>query len=233
MSDETVPTLQVHPDTFRSVLRSSLVELEETLAARLGNSERLRRCRELAEFPAAREEWFAACDIYLSKRGLSALTRDTALLEDGKAYVLEMFRKCGLASKLLRNTTAVFASALAEGDSRFLQDAAAAMRAHKRKKNRDASAELYWCILTHWFAGLLWLMNMEQGFSALRQYLKAAAATDSIVVPTISHESYRKACERLKLKGYKAFAVDPPVLSYNPRSKSYRYDDQNWTQLEP
>ena len=227
MSDDTVPATQAHPHTFRSIFRSSLVAVEEQFAARLGNSERLSKCRQLPEFPAAREEWLAASDVYVSNQGLSALTRDTASSDDGKTYVLDMIRKRGPAPDLLRNAAAVFFVAATEGDTRFFKDFTAAMRAHVRRK-RSGPTQLAWCILTHWFGGLLWLMDNEAGSKALQQYLRMEHPNTRV-----SEAAYRRARARLGLKGYQTFTKSPPILGYYPKQNGYGYDEHWRTRLEP
>ena len=48
-------------------------------------------------------------------------------------------------------------------------------------------------VLNYWFAELLWLMNEKQGCAALSAYTGK----------DIQKAAYRKACQRLGLKGYK------------------------------
>jgi hypothetical protein len=138
-----------------------------------------------------------------------------------------MIRKCGPVPPLLRNAATVFFVAATEGDAQFFREFTAAMRAHLRRKPFGPT-QLAWCILTHWFGGLLWLMDSEAGSKALQQYLTADHPN-----ARVSEEAYRRACSRLQLKGYKAFAQKPPVLGYWPKKRAYGYDVQWRTRLEP
>ena len=63
----------------------------------------------------------------------------------------------------LKRFSAIICRAACEGD--FFRKLVLAWRGYARGKRRGASLDF--SLLTHWFAGLLWLMNAEVGVQAL------------------------------------------------------------------
>jgi hypothetical protein len=208
------------------LLDAIALNMERNLATQLENSERLEKCKSIEHFAAARSEWFAAWRLLYQRHGLTAAALDIRTgkqqtLEGAKAYILAMLRTIDQPEVTLQKMAGVIYAAAHEGDVDFFRKMGLAFRARKRS-TRGESSFLAWNILRYWFAGLLWLMNPDAGSIALRQY------TGRVV----SMDAYRKARERLGLKGYETFADSPPVLAYHPRKKAYAYAP-SWTRLEP
>jgi hypothetical protein len=211
-----------------------VLNMERNLARRLGNSERLERCQNVEYFASARGEWFGAWRLFCQRHGLASVldirAGEQQTLKAYKTFVLEMLRIGDQPTETLQKHAAVIYAAACEGDADFFRNIGHAFRGHDRARREGAPLDLDWCILSYWFAGLLWLMNAEAGSRALREYLKTHSTNPSRSVVPIA--AYRKACSRFELKGYKAFATLPPVLAYHPKTKTYRYA-RGWTHLEP
>jgi hypothetical protein len=218
--------------SFLELFQKTVLIAEANLANRLGNLGLLKRCQGLEHFSAARDEWFTAWRTFLGTKGMAAFASEKEpTLEAMKNYFLEMLRISDQPEALLQNQAAVIYRAACEGDADFFRNIGHAFRGHARARREGAPLDLDWCILSYWFAGLLWLMSAEVGSGALREYLKTHSTTPSRSVVPI--EAYRKVCSRLKLKGYKAFTTMPPVLDYLPKQKKRYQYRKDWTHLEP
>jgi hypothetical protein len=194
---------------------------------RLGNAERLQRCQSLEYFPAARTEWLQAVHLVHKQYHFPSLSESgKPTLEALKNYLLEALRFTDAPEVALRNMASVIYEAARQGDVEFFRAMARAFRRHERSKRKTSLA---WCIVLYWFAGLLWLMDAEAGHRALILYLKEA---DTAPREIVTLDAYKKACSRLGLKGYKAFATRSPVLGYYPKQRTYGYR-KGWTHLEP
>jgi hypothetical protein len=210
-----------------AVSEASFLEFEQGIATLLGNAERLKRSQSLEYFSAARTEWLQAVHLVCKQyRFGAANVSGKPTLESLKNYVLEGLRFTDTPQVILRNMADVIHEAARQGDVEFFQNMGRAFRQHERSKRKTSLA---WCIVLYWFAGLLWLMDAEAGHRALISYLKEVGNAPREIV---SLDGYKKACSRLRLKGYKAFATRPAVLGYNPKQKTYRYRE-GWTNLEP
>jgi hypothetical protein len=211
------------------------LNMQRNFARRLGNSERLERCETLKHFASARKEYFGAWHLFHQRHGVGSVLEvraggDQQALEAAKRFVLAMLRHGDQPKDVLQKQAAIIYAAASEGDVDFFRNIGHAFRGHDRARREGAPLDLDWCILSYWFAGLLWLMNAEVGSRALREYLKTHSTTDSRSVVSVA--AYRQACSRLGLKGYKAFATMPPVVGYWPKQKTYQYY-KGWTHLEP
>jgi hypothetical protein len=197
---------------------------EGNFAKELGNSDRLENWRNVKFFSPARRELLAAWKRFGeilkldSLFGIHAGVQQT--LEPIKAFTLVMLRLCNRTEETLRNQAAVIYGAAREGDVEFFKNICLALRSRSLAKPEGSS--LSYDILRYWFAGLLWLMNEEAGSNALRAYTNKKFTKDA----------YRKACDRLGLKGYKHRMRAPPVLAYHPRTRSYQYAPK-WTRMGP
>ena len=199
---------------------------ERNLATRLSNSGRFERIQSIEHFyfASARSEWFAAWGIFYQRQrltpvlGLAVGKQETS--ESGKADILAMLRIADQPETTLQKMAPIIYAAAREGDVDFFRNMGKAFRGHERSDRQ--SSFLAWNILCYWFAGLLWLMDAEAGTKALNQYTREPVTVDA----------YRKACARMKLVGYKAFATLPPVIAYHPRRRAYAYAPA-WTELEP
>jgi hypothetical protein len=203
-----------------------MLTAEQNLAKGLGNSERAQKCQKAKFFKAARQEWLDALRRFAKIQGLDSLFKIHAgvsvqqELEPWKAFTLALFRISDRPDEVLRNKAAVIHAASSEGDIEFLKKIALALKSQPWRKHRGSLA---YAILRYWFAGLLWLMNDKAGWLALCEYTRRKDITKA---------AYRKACQRLGLKGYKDRMRRPPVLEYDPVRSTYRYD-AGWTWLEP
>jgi hypothetical protein len=214
--------------SIAEVSEALFLEFERGIATRLGNAERLQRCQSLEYFPAARAEWRQAVHLVHKQYHLSSLSvSGKPTLEALKKYVLEALRFADAPEEVLRNMAAPIYEAARQGDVKFFQNMAHALRQHERSKRKTSLA---WCIVLYWFAGLLWLMDAETGHRALILYLTKIEGTAPREIVTL--DAYKKARSRLGLRGYKAFATQPPVLGYYPREGEYGYRE-GWTHLEP
>jgi hypothetical protein len=201
-----------------------LIIAERNTAKELGNSERLQKWQEMKPFPTARKEWTRACKIFAKRYGLDPFLRIRSdkqnKRQDVEGLVLTLLKVTSSPAAVLKKQAAVIYSAACEGDVRFFRKIGRALRGQKRVKG-DRSF-LAWNILRYWFAGLLWLMNDEAGVSAFRAYTGTG----------ITKDAYRKAYQRLRLKGYKGRTKSPPVLRYQQEGKTYDYSP-SWTWIEP
>jgi hypothetical protein len=211
-----------------------VLNMERNLARRLGNSERLERCHNVKHFASARSEWFGAWCLFYQRHGLASVLDIRAgqqqTLKAAKTFTLAMLRLGDQPKETLQKQASLIYAAACEGDVDFFRNIGHAFRGHDRARREGAPLDLDWCILSYWFAGLLWLMSAEEGSRALCEYLKTHSTNPSRSVVTIA--AYTKVCSRLKLKGYKAFTRMPPVLAYYPKAKTYDYAS-GWTHLEP
>ena len=204
------------------------LEFERGTAMRLGNAKRLQRCQSLKYFPAARTEWLRAVHRVCKQYRFGAVSASgKPTLEALKNYVVQALRFTETPDVVLRNMADVIHEAARQGDVEFFQNMARAFRRHERSKRETSLA---WCIVLYWFAGLLWLMDAETGHRALILYLTKIEGTAPREIVTL--DAYKKARSRLGLRGYKAFATQPPVLGYYPREGEYGYRE-GWTHLEP
>jgi hypothetical protein len=200
------------------VSEALFLEFEQQVATCLGNAERLKRCQSLEYFPAARTERRRAVRLVCKQYHFDTLSVPAKpTLGALKDYVLQGLGAVDTPDVLLRNMADVIYNAALQGDVKFFQNMGPAFRRHERSK-RDTS--LAWCIVLYWFAGLLWLMDAEAGHRALISYLKEVGNARREIVTL---DAYRKACSRLGLKGYKAFATQAPVLAYHPKQRAYEY----------
>jgi hypothetical protein len=203
------------------------LEFERGSAMRLGNAERLQRCQSLKYFPAARTEWLRAVHRVCKQYRFGAVSASgKPTLEALKNYVVQALRFTETPDVVLRNMADVIHEAARQGDVKFSQNMRRALRQNERSKRETSLA---WCIVLYWFAGLLWLMDAEAGHRALISYLIEVGNAPRKIVRL---DAYKKACSRLRLKGYKAFATQPPVLAYHPKQRAYAYRER-WTHLEP
>jgi len=210
-----------------AVSEALFLEFERGSAKRLGNAERLQRCQSLEYFPAARTEWLQAVHLVCKQYHFGAVSASgKPTLEALKNYVLEGLSVTDTPDVMLRNMADVIHEAARQGEVEFFRTMARAFRRHERSRRKTSLA---WCIVLYWFAGLLWLMDAEAGHKALILYLKDAETAPREIVTL---DAYKKACSRLGLKGYKAFATRPPVLGYYPKQKTYG-SRKGWTHLEP
>jgi len=214
--------------SLRGALHAVLDADEQISAGRLGNSERLQECKKLEEYAAARQEWLNACDIHLSIMDFKAMTSETASVEARKRCFLECLALSQDRKAPLRNMASVIYNAALEGDDEFFRNMGSAFRKRGRRRPHDPPIRIY--LLQYWFSGLLWLMNDEAGSRALLVYLKTSPQTPRTQIPI---HGYRKARKRLELKGYRAFATRPPIISYWPKQKTYHYTPDWGTKLEP
>jgi hypothetical protein len=213
--------------SIAEVSEALFLEFERGIVTQLGNAERLQRCQSLEYFPAARAEWLQAVHLVHEQYRFSSLSvSGKPTLEALKKYVLEALRFADAPEEVLRNMAAPIYEAACQGDVGFFRDMARALRRHERSKR---GTSLAWCIVLYWFAGLLWLMDAEAGLRALILYLKEIGTAPREIVTL---DAYKKARSRLGLRGYKAFATQPPVLGYYPREARYGYRE-GWTHLEP
>jgi hypothetical protein len=215
------------------LINAIVLNMEQNVARRLGNSERLKRCQNLENFASARNEWFGAWHLFLQRHGLGTILNVGAgkqeKLKAYKTFVLEMLRLGDQPKEILQNQAPIICALAREGDVDFFRRMGHAFRGHDRARRERAPVDLAWCIALYWFAGLLWLMDAEAGHRALILYLKDVGTAPREIVTL---DAYKKACSRLRLKGYRAFATRPPVLGYYPKQKAYGYR-KRWTHLEP
>jgi hypothetical protein len=200
-------------------------------AKQLGNLERLNKAEKTEFFPTARQKWLSAAELLAEKHGLGSFLHIRAgnqeRMDDFRAFFLNSMR-IGDPSSALRSGAATIYAAATDGDVEFFRQICVALRSHDQRRPKHSPIE--WCILRHWFSGLLWLMDDEAGSRALSSYMKTTGGARPI-----TYDSYKQARNReLKLKGYQAFTSRSPVLAYLPKQRTYRYRSRDWeTKLEP
>jgi hypothetical protein len=201
-----------------------VINTERNLAKRFGNFERMTKWESTEFFSVARAEWFRAWELLGRRHGLAAVlalrSGKQEMSGEVKAATLALLR-LSTPEDTLKRQAAIIHAAACEGDVNFFHRIGLALRSRDRRK--PDSAALAWDLLTHWFAGLLWLMNDETGFGALRSYTGKKGLTI---------DAYRKAVSRLGLKGFPDRTKRPPILNYRPRTRSY-VCSKAWTDMEP
>jgi hypothetical protein len=216
----------------KQLFEEVILTTEKNFAKRLGNSERVQKCRSGCArakfFEAARQEWVDALGRFAKKHHLGSLFGIRAgvqqTLEPVKNFTLVLFRFCDRPEEVLRKQAAVIYAAAREGDVKFFHAIHLALKSRSRRVEAKVdSSFLAYNILCYWFAGLLWLMNDEAGRAALCAYTHH---TD------IAQDAYRKSRERLGLDGHRDRVKASPVLWYEPEKRIYKCRS-GWTDLEP
>jgi hypothetical protein len=168
-----------------------VLNMERNLARRLGNSERLERCQSVKHFPSARNEWFGAWCLFCQRHGLASVLDIRAgkqqTLKAAKTFTLAMLRIGDQPKETLQKQAPLIYAAACEGDVNFFRNIGNAFRGHDRARREGAPLDLHWCILSYWFAGLLWLMSAEVGSRALREYLKTRSTTPHEALYRLRH----------------------------------------------
>jgi hypothetical protein len=199
-----------------------ILSVEEVLARKLGNCERMRKWEGTEFYGGAREEWFGAWKGFISAHGWGPVLNFRADLVKGRVK-LGMMEELALLmlrwskgleeqEETLRNMAEVVRVAARAGDVEFFKSLALALRDGDRRVEARAPF-LGYNILGYWFSGLLWLMEDKAGWAALSAYTDKA----------IERDAYRQACHRLGLKGYKGRFPRAPVLGFDAVSGLYRY----------
>jgi hypothetical protein len=124
--------------SFAEALRETVLRIEQIFARKLGTLERLAKCERLPMFSAARSEWFAAWGISLKAKGVISLASEEPASEVGKIYVLEMLRKVDKPEVTLQKMAPFVYNAALDGDVKFFQGIALALKGHARAKRFGA-----------------------------------------------------------------------------------------------
>jgi hypothetical protein len=226
-SSKSVTPLEPHKDG-EQLFEEAILTFDKNWAKRLGNSERVEKWQKVRFFKDARREWLDAWKRFIRGKGLGSLFDIRAgpqrTLEPEKAFRLASLRRSKHPDEILRASVAVIYASACEGNVEFLKKINLALKSRGRRMEAEAdSSFLAYNILCYWFAGLLWLMNDKAAWLALCEY---TGRTD------ITKAAYRKACQRLGLKGYKDRMRRPAVLYYDPATGTYKYGAR-WTRMEP
>ena len=149
-----------------------VINAERNVAKGLGNLERLEKWQQTQFFAVAREEWFRACTLFAKRHGIAAVLKLRAGEQensgDAKAAALALLRLGAKPSETLQRHAPTIYRAACDGDVDFFHKIGLALRSRNQKKIESGSTG--YALLTHWFSGLLWLMNDEAGHRALRSY---------------------------------------------------------------
>ena len=212
-----------HPQSMLEAYHQMVINAERNVAKGLGNLERLEKWQQTQFFAVAREEWFRACTLFAKRHGIAAVLKLRAGEQensgDAKAAALALLRLGAKPSETLQRHAPTIYRAACDGDVDFFHKIGLALRSRNQKKIESGSTG--YALLTHWFSGLLWLMNDEAGHRALRSYTKNR----------IDIWAYRQMLRRLRLRNHPGRAKPPPVLAYHSKTKSYVYS-QSWTSME-
>ena len=184
----------------------------------LGNSECLERWRKKKVFASAQGEWLGGWKRFARTHGLETLLRIHAGVQHDpepiRSLVLAMLRLSDKPQEVLKKQAPVIDAAVREGDVEFFKKLNLALKSRGGRGSGEAeSSFLAFNILRYWFAGLLWLMNDKEGCNALSAYTGNKIET----------AAYRKARLRLGLRGHKDRMRRPPVLEFDPVTRSYKY----------
>lgn len=123
----------------------------------------------------------------------------------------------------LRRHSGTIYRAACEGDDDFFHKVGLALRSRNRKKSDTGSTG--YALLTHWFSGLLWLMNDEAGHRALRFYTGNR----------IDIGAYRQMLRRLRLRNHPGRAKPLPSsrIIQRPDATNTPRSGHAWSQLCP